>query len=61
MTITVNGMHCPHCEKRVEKAVSAVEGVTMVKASHERNEVVFEGGNEADVRAAITAAGYEVA
>ena len=60
MTVKVNGMHCPHCEMRVEKAVRAIEGVTMVKASHERGEVVYEGGSDSAVRAAITAAGYEV-
>ena len=60
MVIKVAGLMCPRCEARVEKAVAAVEGVTSVKASHEKGEVVVEGGSEAAVRAAITAAGYEV-
>ena len=29
--VTVEGMHCPHCQASVEKALSAVEGVTSAK------------------------------
>ncbi|MBR1539140.1 MAG: heavy-metal-associated domain-containing protein, partial [Bacteroidales bacterium] len=30
----VSGMKCPHCEARVEKQLSRLEGVVSVKASH---------------------------
>jgi copper chaperone CopZ len=33
-TLTVEGMTCGHCEKRVEQAVGQLAGVRKVKASH---------------------------
>lgn len=37
--IRVDGMMCPHCEKRVEDAVGKIDGVTAVKADHDKKEV----------------------
>lgn len=61
-TLKVNGMSCMHCVARVEKALSAVDGVTDVTVSLEKGEAVV-GGNF-DVAAAVKAvtdAGYDCA
>ena len=34
--IQVSGMKCPNCEARVERQLSRLEGVSAVKASHEK-------------------------
>ena len=34
-TLKVEGMKCPHCEKRVVKALEAIEGVESAVASRE--------------------------
>jgi copper ion binding protein len=64
ITITVEGMSCGHCEKRVEEAVSAIAGVKGVMASHVKRSVVVSTkgavSREAIV-AAIGSAGYQVA
>ncbi len=39
-TLKVEGMMCPHCEKRVVKALEAVEGVESAVASHEKGTAV---------------------
>ncbi len=56
----VSGMMCSHCEKRVEKAVSAVDGVSAVKADSKNGTctVTFDNANESDIKKAITDAGY---
>ena len=37
--LTVEGMHCPKCEMRVEKALLKQAGVESAKADHEANTV----------------------
>ncbi len=37
--ISVDGMMCPHCEKRVEDALGKIDGVVSVKADHNKKEV----------------------
>jgi len=55
----VTGMSCAACGARVEKAVSAVEGVTACSVSLLTNSMGVEGtASEADVIAAVEAAGY---
>ena len=39
-TLKVEGMMCPHCEKRVQKALEALEGVESAVASHEAGTAV---------------------
>ena len=39
-TLKVEGMMCPHCEKRVQKALEAIEGVESAVASHEAGTAV---------------------
>ena len=62
--LAVQGMSCGHCEMRVSKALSAVEGVSKAEASHEKGQaiVTLEPKAEVDVAAlvaAVQAAGYE--
>ncbi len=55
----VTGMHCAACSARVEKAVSAVEGVTSCAVNLLTNSMVLEGdAGEAEVIRAVEAAGY---
>jgi copper chaperone len=60
---SVPGMHCAHCERAVREEVSTVSGVTAVDVDLERKLVVVaaEPLDDAAVRAAIAAAGYEAA
>lgn len=52
--LKVTGMTCGHCEKAVDKALSALPGVTrVVKVSREEERVVVEG--DADVQALVAA------
>jgi len=64
IVLTVHGMSCGHCEMRVSKALTAIEGVREVEASHEKGQaiVMLEPKAEVDVAtliAAIEGAGYE--
>ena len=54
----VEGMSCAHCSARVEKALSAVEGVGEVGALYSDNGVVVvcEGAGSAAVRLRVTEA-----
>ena len=47
--LTVNGMSCGHCEMRVSKALSQVEGVREAKASHEKGVAVVTLEPKAEV------------
>ncbi len=59
---TVTGMSCAACSSRVEKAVSKVDGVTSCSVSLLTNSMGVEGtASEADIVAAVEAAGYGAA
>lgn len=63
-TVYINGMMCAHCEAHVKKALEALDGVESVTASHEAKKalVSLHSGavlEEAKVKAAVEAAGYE--
>ncbi len=59
--IYVNGMMCPHCQARVEKACRAVPGVTDAVVDLKAKNVTVTGSATADaLKAAIIDAGYEV-
>jgi copper chaperone CopZ len=64
MTLTVTGMTCGGCEKAVTWAVSSLDGVSNVTASHRENRVTFTYDPTKVDRAAVTKqienAGYEV-
>ena len=56
---SVTGMSCAACSARVEKAVSAVEGVTSVSVSLLTNSMGVEGtADEAKIIEAVVQAGY---
>lgn len=60
-TVKIEGMMCMHCVKAVEKALTAVDGVTGVAVSLEEKQAVVEGTAAEDaLKAAVTDAGYEV-
>ncbi|MEU2930799.1 heavy-metal-associated domain-containing protein [Streptomyces sp. NPDC007251] len=59
----VSGMTCGHCESAVSQEISALEGVSAVKAVAETGEVTVTSAaplDEAAVRAAVDEAGYEL-
>ena len=57
---TVTGMSCAACVARVEKAVSAVEGVRSCSVSLLTNSMNVEGtADPAKITAAVRDAGYE--
>ena len=53
--IEVTGMHCGHCEKAVEDALKAIEGVSKVKADREKNSVTLTMKNDIDEKLFIEA------
>ncbi len=61
LTLSVEGMMCPHCEATVKKALEALPFVAEARASHESGTVVVTLSGAADesaVRAAIEKEGY---
>lgn len=40
--LNVTGMHCPHCEAKVTKALNSIEGVISSKANHIDSKVEVE-------------------
>ncbi len=56
---SVSGMMCAVCVSHVEKAVSAVEGVTSVTVSLLTHSMDVEGGSPKAIIAAVKAAGYK--
>ena len=52
--IKIEGMHCPHCVKRVKKASEAVENVTAADVDLETGKAVITHEN-ADISAVIDA------
>ena len=62
-TLKVSGMMCADCEKRVQDAVLALEGVKGCKASAKQGAVKVKGADDAlllRIKQAITDAGYTV-
>ncbi|MFE4450279.1 heavy-metal-associated domain-containing protein [Streptomyces sp. NPDC056796] len=59
----VTGMTCGHCEGAVSEEISAIEGVTSVKAEAATGRVTVESAaplTDEAVRAAVDEAGYEL-
>jgi len=54
----VKGMSCAACSARVEKAVSAVEGVSICQVNLLTNSMTVEGGDANAVISAVEKAGY---
>jgi len=63
LTYTVAGMSCAHCTHAVRSELQDVPGVSEVSVDLETKRVVVrgEGLDDAVLRAAIVAAGYEAA
>jgi copper chaperone len=60
-TYRVPGISCAHCEQAIASSVGSVAGVTEVRVDLERKLVTVAGdASDADVRAAIDDAGYDV-
>ncbi|MER5224528.1 heavy-metal-associated domain-containing protein [Streptomyces flaveus] len=62
-TYRVTGMTCGHCESSVSQEISALDGVTAVKAVAKTGEVTVTSAAPLDedaVRAAVDEAGYEL-
>ena len=61
VTVKIEGMMCPHCKAHVEKALSAIDGVTSVTADHVAGTATVESTREipqGELKAAVEAAGY---
>lgn len=62
-TLSIDGMMCEHCRSHVEKALSAVDGVTSVDVSLENKNAVVSLSKDVSndvLTAAVTEAGYTV-
>lgn len=64
MILQVSGMNCESCARRIEKALTRLEGVRSCSADHRGGEVrvVFDASRtpEDAVRGCIRQAGFEV-
>lgn len=61
--IKIEGIMCMHCEARVTSALSAIEGVNSVKASHKKGTAVVKLDKEVDdviLKSAVEKEGYKV-
>jgi len=62
LTLSVQGMTCGHCELSVCEEVEELAGVESARADHTTGRLSVRGDvDEAAVREAVRAAGYEVA
>jgi copper chaperone len=62
-TIQIKGMRCGHCVASVTSALNAIDGISEVNISLEKNEATFNQSKDvpmATIRQAITAIGFEV-
>lgn len=62
ITISVEGMMCPHCERHVTQALSALPGISEVKADHKTSSVTLSTNSAVDealLAATIKEAGYD--
>lgn len=59
-TISIEGMMCMHCVAHVEKALSAIPGITAQVSLENKNAVVTGEVSDEALRKAVTDAGYEV-
>jgi copper chaperone CopZ len=62
VTYSVPGISCDHCKRAIEGEVGAVDGVEAVAVDVAARVVTVTGtATDAELRAAIDEAGYEVA
>jgi copper chaperone len=61
LTYNVEGMDCSGCEESIKRSVAKLPGIQEVSADHVSGRVSVTGEpDEAKVREAIVAAGFEV-
>ena len=63
ITVKVEGMMCPMCEKHVREALEKLPGVESAKASHTSGTATIKYTSLPDdgaIRAAVEEAGYKV-
>ncbi len=63
ITLKVEGMHCSGCEKRIQNAVEAIEGVKKVTAKHKKGIVTVKADdalNEKEIKEKINNLGFSV-
>lgn len=61
ITISVEGMMCPHCEARVRETLLSIPGVRRAVPDHKKKQVTIAAENtvtEQTLREAISRAGY---
>jgi copper ion binding protein len=62
-TLKIDGMSCEHCVKHVKEALEGIGGVKSAKVSLKTNSAEVNHDEKADLaqmKAAVTEAGYEV-
>lgn len=60
-TYHVPTISCDHCKTAIEREVGAIAGVDRVTVDVDKKLVEVAGGSDADIRAAIEEAGYDIA
>ena len=62
ITLSIEGMMCPHCEARVKSTLESVAGVISADVSHKKGTavVLVDTADEATLKAAVEAQGYKV-
>lgn len=63
-TIRITGMRCGHCVASVTSALNAIDGISDVSVSLEKNEATYSQSREvpkSEIKKAIEAIGFEVA
>lgn len=59
--VTIEGMSCGHCVKRVQTALEALQGISEVYVDLENKTATFTGDvNDEVVKEAVEDAGYDV-
>ena len=59
MKLSIKGMHCDACVRRVEKALAGVEGLRVEKVEVGSAAVATDAAREQAVLEAVRKAGYE--
>ena len=60
-TYEVPDISCDHCVAAIEKAVGPLSGVGSLVVDVDAKQVRVIGGDDAEIRAAIDEAGYDIA
>ncbi len=60
LELTIGGMHCDACARRLRKALEKVQGLRIDAVEVGRVRVTLEAAAPADVDAAIAATGFQI-